>query len=120
MTSIQTLTLAQRRVVTAWAADCAEHVYPLFAAESDDTVVWDAIERTRAFSRGELDTAEEIRRRFVAFRATGLTEASTAAARSASQAAAVAHMGAHALGAAGYAVKARVRAGAQPEAFDDE
>src|ERR671914_1430436 len=68
----------------------------------------DAIARTRAFARGELGVAEEIRRRFVgsgAARDVG-PPAAAAAARAAGQAAAVAHMGAHALGAAAYAAKA--------------
>lgn len=107
--SRQTLDEADRRTVAAWAADCAEHVLPLFEREApDDGGPRDAIERARAYSRGDLDTAEQIRLRLVAGRsahaATGL--AGAAAARSAAQAAAVAHMGAHALGAAAYAVKA--------------
>jgi hypothetical protein len=106
--SPQTLTEAERRTVAAWAADCAEHVLWVFEAEAPhDRRPHDAIARTRAFARGELDTAEEIRRRFAgggAFRDVGAPAA--AAARAAGQAAAVAHMGAHALGAAGYAAKA--------------
>ena len=83
----------------------------------------DAIARARAFARGELDTAEEIRRRFVAGRAARETStpAAAAAARAAAQAAAVAHMGAHALGAAAYAAKAvGLDAPDRPEAIDDE
>ncbi len=58
--------------------------------------------------RGELDVAEEIRRRFVGGGAARDVKdpAAAAAARAAGQAAAVAHMGAHALGAAAYAAKA--------------
>lgn len=82
---------------------------PLFEAERpDDPRPRVAIERTRAFARGELSTAAEIRRRFVdGGAARGLTSpAAAAAARAAGQASAVSHMGAHALGAAGYAVRA--------------
>ena len=52
-----------------------------------------AIARARAYSRGELDTAGEIRRRFVAGGATrGVrAPAAVAAARAAAQASAVAH-----------------------------
>jgi len=59
-------------------------------------------------ARGELDAAGEIRRRFVAGRAAHdvTTPQAIAAARAAAQAAGVAHMGAHALGAAAYAAKA--------------
>ncbi|WP_286307517.1 putative immunity protein [Agromyces mangrovi Wang et al. 2018] len=109
MTSTQTLSLEDRRAVAAWAADCAERVLPLFEADApDDDRPRDAIARARAFSRGELDAAGEIRRRFVAGRAAhgASAPAAVAAARSAAQAAGVAHMGAHALGAAAYAVRA--------------
>jgi hypothetical protein len=106
MVSPQTLAEHERRVVAAWAADCAERVLPLFEREvAGDDRVRDAIARARAFARGDLDAAGEIRRRFVAFRAAGAatTAAGKAAARAAAHAAAVAHMGAHAMGAAGYA-----------------
>lgn len=109
MLSPQSLSEPDRRLVAAWAADCAERVLPLFASESpDDDRARDAIERARAYSRGELDSAGEIRRRFVAGRAaaSATSPAAIAAARSAAQASGVAHMGAHALGAAAYAVKA--------------
>ncbi|MBS1699309.1 MAG: hypothetical protein JST25_13010 [Actinobacteria bacterium] len=107
--SAQTLSEPDRRRVAAWAADCAEHVLPLFAAEvPDDDRPRDAIARARAFSRGELTAAEEIRRRFVAGRAAHAASgaAAVSAARAAAQAAGVAHMGAHALGAAAYAARA--------------
>jgi hypothetical protein len=83
----------------------------------------DAIARARAFGRGELDAADEIRQRFVAGRAAQAVQhpAAIAAARSAAQAAAVAHMGAHALGAAAYAAKAAALSNPdQPAAADDE
>ncbi|MGA1838827.1 putative immunity protein [Herbiconiux sp. 11R-BC] len=109
MASPQTLSEHDRRLVAAWAADCAERVLPLFEAEAPaDGRPRDAIERARAFSRGELDAAGEIRRRFVANRAAQVVSspAAKAAAWAAGQAAGVAHMGAHALGAAAYAAKA--------------
>ncbi|MEA1263604.1 hypothetical protein MicroSTF_11240 [Microbacterium sp. STF-2] len=109
MTTPQGMTDADRRTVAVWAADCAERVLPLFEAEApDDARARDAIARARAFARGELAAAGEIRRRFVAGRAahSATSPAGVAAARSAAQAAGVAHMGAHALGAAAYAAKA--------------
>lgn len=109
MGSPQALSEIDRRIVAAWAADCAERVLPLFESESPaDSRPRDAIARTRAFALGELDTAGEIRRRFVAGRAAHdvTTPQAIAAARAAAQAAGVAHMGAHALGAAAYAAKA--------------
>jgi hypothetical protein len=105
MLSPQSLSEDDRRLVAAWAADCAERVLPLFEAEApDDDRPRDAIARARAFSRGELDAAGEIRRRFVAGRAaqSATSPAGKAAAWSAGQAAGVAHMGAHALGAAAF------------------
>ncbi|GAB3797525.1 hypothetical protein GCM10028798_08900 [Humibacter antri] len=123
MPSPQSLSETDRRIVAAWAADCAERVLPLFEAETDDDRVRDAIERARAFSRGELGAAEEIRRRFVAGRAaqSATTPAAKAAARAAAQASGVAHMGAHALGAAAYAARATALAHPErPDATDDE
>jgi len=109
MGSAQTLSEADRRIVAVWAADCAERVLPLFEAEvpTDDRPA-DAIARARAFGLGELDAASQIQMRFVAGRAARVatSPAAVAAARSAAQASGVAHMGAHALGAAGYAAKA--------------
>jgi hypothetical protein len=107
--SPQTLSEADRRVVAAWAADCAERVLGLFEAEApDDSRPRDAIARTRAFARGELGVAEAIRRRFAAAGAAREVKApaAAAAARAAGQAAAIPHLGAHALGAAAYAAKA--------------
>jgi hypothetical protein len=109
VSSPQTLSETDRRLVAAWAADCAERVLPWFEADSpSDDRPRALIARARAFARGELNTAEEIRRRFVG----GVpaeemgTPAAAAAARAAGQAAAVCHMGVHALGAAAHAVKA--------------
>src|SRR5207248_8578880 len=83
----------------------------------------EAIARTRAFARGELGVAEEIRRRFEnggSAREVG-DPAAAAAARAAGQAAAVPHMGAHALGAAAYAAKAAgLAAPDRPDAVSEE
>jgi hypothetical protein len=122
--SPQTLTDADRRLAAAWAADCAERVLPLFEAEApDDGRPRALIARTRAFARGELKTAEEIRRRFVGGVGAGDVKApaAVAAARAAGQAVAVCHMGAHALGAAAYAANAAGLADPdRPEAVKDE
>ena len=96
-------------MVAAWAADCAERVLGLFEAEAPgDSRPREAIARARAFARGELGVAREIRRRFIGGGAARevTAPAAVAAARAAGQAASVPHMGAHALGAAAYAVKA--------------
>ena len=122
--SPQSLSEAERRIVAVWAADCAERVLPLFEREAPaDSRPRDAIARTRAFARGELDAAGEIHRRFVAGRAAASVNGppAVAAARAAAQAAGVAHMGAHALGAAAYAARAAELATAdRPDAELDE
>jgi hypothetical protein len=122
--SPQTLSEADRRIVAAWAANCAERVLGLFEAEAPgDSRPRDAIARTRAFACGELGVAGEIRRRFVAGGAARdvKTLAAVTAARAAGQAAAIPHMGAHALGAAAYAAKAAgLAAPDRPEALSDE
>jgi hypothetical protein len=124
MGSAQTLGEADRRRVAAWAADCAERVLGLFEAEAPgDDRLRALIARTRAFARGELNTAQEIRRRFAGGVGAGDVgaPAAIAAARAAGQAVAVCHMGAHALGAAAYAAKAAGLADPhRPEAVHDE
>ena len=107
--SVQTLSESERRLVAEWAASCAERFLWLFEAEKrGDDRPRAAIARARGFSRGELDTASEIRQRFGGGSAARETKspAAAAAARADGQASAVCHMGAHALGAAAYAVKA--------------
>lgn len=124
MVSPQALSEADRRLVAMWAADCAERVLSLFEAEAPaDDRARDGIARARAFARGELDAAGEIRRRFVAGRAAQSVKdpAAIAAARAAGQASGVAHMGAHALGAAAYAAKAAgLAARGRTDAREDE
>ena len=122
--SPQTLSEADRRLVAAWAADCAERALYLFEAEApDDDRPRALIARARAYADGELSTADGIRRRFAGGVGAGevRSPAAAAAARAAGQAAAVCHMGAHALGSAAYAVKA-VSAAApnRPEAAEEE
>lgn len=122
--SPQALSEADRRLVAAWAADCAERVLELFEARApDDGRPRALIARARAFARGELSTAAEIRRRFAGGVGAGeVTDpVAAAAARAAGQAVGVCHMGAHALGAAAYAAKAAGLAEPdRPEAVDEE
>lgn len=103
-----TLTDADHRLLALWAADCAEHVLPLFeAVRPDDRRPRRAIEHIRAWTRGEV--------KMMASRAAGghamgaardLKGAPRFAAYAAGQAGAVAHVAAHDLGAAAYAIKA--------------
>ena len=115
---------ADRRIVAVWAADCAERVLWVFEAEAPgDSRPREAIARLRAFARGELSVSEEIRRRFTNGAAAREVSApaAVAAARAAGQAAAIPHMGAHALGTAAYAAKAAALAAPdRPEALQEE
>lgn len=111
-----TLTDEDHRHLATWAADCAEHVLPLFeAARPDDDRPRRAIALARAWVRGEVTMTES---RTAAGHANGaardLEGAPRRAAYAAAQAAAVAHVAAHELGAAAYAIRA-VQAAARPE-----
>lgn len=113
MSSRQTLSEAERRTLAVWAAACAGHVAHLLDTQGEaDRQLRDALSRAAAFGQGESSAAVEIRKRMVAVKAAGqaATPAGAAAARAIGQAAAVAHMGAHALGASAYAVKAAAMA----------
>ena len=117
--SPQTLSEADRRIVAGWGADCAQRVLWLFEAEAPgDARPRASIARAWAFARGELDVSDAIRRRFIGGNAASAvgTPAAAAAAKAAGQAAAIAHMGAHALGAAAYAAKAAGLPGVDPSA----
>src|SRR4051812_333195 len=101
MGSPQTLSEGDRRIVAAWAADCAERVLWLWGGEAPrDRPPGAAFAGPGAFAGGEGAAAGETRRGFVGGGAAGEggPPAAAAAARAAGQAAAVAHMGAHALG----------------------
>lgn len=108
-TSQQTLSQDDRRLAAAWAADCAERVLSLFEASNPgDRRPHEDIARARTFASDEISASTGIGSRFEgggAIRAA-TTPAAKAAAHAAGQAGAVCHMGAHALGAAAYAVRA--------------
>jgi Imm-5 like putative immunity protein len=115
-----TLTDEHHRLLAMWAADCAEHVLPLFGkVRPDDPRPRSAIEAARAWTRGELKMMET---RAIGGHAMGaardLKGAARFAAYAAGQAACVGHVAAHDLGAAAYAIKA-VRASV-PESERDE
>jgi len=108
-----TLQDSDHHLLAVWAATCAEHVLPLFeSVRPDDPRPRQAIEATRAWTRGELKMMET---RALGGHAMGaardLSGAARFAAYAAGQAAVVAHVAAHELGAAAYAIKA-VRAAA--------
>jgi hypothetical protein len=95
-----------------WAAECAERVLPLFeAVRPDDHRPREAIEAARAWTRDELPMMQA---RALGGHAMGaardLSGAPRFAAYAAGQAAVVAHVAEHDLGAAAYAIKAAVAA----------
>jgi hypothetical protein len=100
-----------------WAADCAEHVLPLFeAVQPLDPRPRQAIELARAWARGEIKMTESRNSAGHAQAAARvLSGAARHAAFAAGQAAAVAHVAAHELGAAAYAIKAARAAAAAGE-----
>ncbi|WP_018179367.1 putative immunity protein [Jongsikchunia kroppenstedtii] len=103
-----TLTDADHQLLALWAADCAEHVLSLFeTARPDDPRPPDAIAAARAWTHGELPMMQA---RAAGGHAMGaardLRGAPRHAAYAAGQAGAVAHVAAHELGAAAYAIKA--------------
>ncbi|GJM43034.1 MAG: hypothetical protein DHS20C20_33160 [Ardenticatenaceae bacterium] len=91
-----------------WAADCAEHVLHLFEdAHSQDGRPRQAIESIRAWTRGEIKmTQSRAAGGHAMAAARELKGAARFAAYAAGQAAVVAHVAAHELGAAAYAIKA--------------
>ncbi len=106
------LTDAHHHLLAEWAAVCAEHVLPLFEREApDDDRPREAIAVGRAWIRGEVTMREAHQTAFTANAAgRGLPDAARFAALAAGQAVAVAHVAAHDLGAAAYAIRAAVAA----------
>ena len=107
-------------LLATWAADCAEHVLHSFERERpDDDRPRRAIELARAWARGEATMTEA---RSAGGHANAAARTLSGAARhaafAAGQAGVVAHVAAHELGAAAYAIKA-VRAAAPAGAGDE-
>jgi hypothetical protein len=114
-----TLSDSDHHLLALWAATCAEHVLPLFeSVRTEDLRPRAAVEHVRAWVRGEVTMMQS---RAAGGHAMGaardLTGAARHAAYAAGQAGAVAHVAAHDLGAAAYAIKA-VRAAAPAGASD--
>lgn len=110
-----TLTETDHRLLAIWAAMCAEHVLPLFEqSNSEDKRPRIAIEAARMWARGQAKMMDTRARGGHAMGAARpLLGAARFAAYAAGQAACVAHVAEHDLGAAAYAIKA-VQAAAPP------
>lgn len=114
---------ARHYALAQWAADCAEHVLPLFVARHPDDDRPDrAIAAARAWAAGNASAGQARQAAIAAHAAArGATdESARAAARAAGHAAATAHMGDHALGAAAYSVKAAALAAPAIDAAEAE
>ena len=112
-----TLTDADHHLLALWAATCAEHVLDLFeSVQPGDERPRQAIEHTRAWVRGEVPVMVA---RAAGGHAMGaarpLRGGARFAAYAAGQAACVAHVPEHDLGAAAYAIKAVGDAGSAAE-----
>ena len=103
------LAVDPHRSLARWAADCAEHVLPLFEqACPDDSRPRRAVEAARAWAAGDLSAGMARDAAFAAHAAArqATDPAARAAAQSAGHAAATAHVAGHAAHAATYAATA--------------
>ena len=103
-----TLLDSDHHLLAVWAADCAQHVLPLFEEmRPDDDRPRRAIELALAWTRSEITMSQSRAAGGHAMAAAReLSGAARYAAYAAGQAAVVAHVAAHELGAAAYAIKA--------------
>ena len=111
------LTDKHHYLLAIWAAKCAEHVLPYFENEyPEDKRPRKAIESTFSWARGEIKTTEsKIAAYYSNNSARGAVGSAKFAAMSAGQAAVVAHVPAHELGAAAYAIRAIITASKDEE-----
>ena len=113
-----TLTDSDHRLLSLWAAACAEHVLHLFEAmQPSDARPRQAIEQARAWACGEITmSGARAAGGHAMAAARPLSGAARHAAYATGQAAVVAHVAAHELGAAAYAIKAARAAVSKGEA----
>ena len=102
------LELGKHCQMATWAADCAEHVLPLFETCCSDVRPRQAVKVARAWALGKASVGEARQAAFAAHAAAreATSEAAVAAARAAGHAVATAHMADHCLGTFHYALKA--------------
>ena len=115
-----TLTDSDHHLLALWAANCAEHVLYLFEqANPNDKRPRQAIELTRAWVKGEITMKQAHKAAFISNAAAkGMPDPAKFVALAAGQAVAVAHVAAHELGAAAYAIRA-VRASVEENEMDE-
>ncbi|GHV26331.1 hypothetical protein FACS18948_1760 [Clostridia bacterium] len=99
------------RLLALWASDCAEHVLPIYEAVCpNDERPRRAIEAAHSWAAGKITVTQSKEAAGISQNAardlTKVSEAAKMAALSAGQAAVVAHVAAHELGAAAYAIRA--------------
>jgi len=104
---------AKHRLLAAWAADCAEHLLPLFEECSPDDRPRRAVQTARAWVRDEASVGDCQKAALGAHAAARsvTSKSATAAARAAGHAVATAHMADHSLGPVIYGQKAIEAAG---------
>jgi hypothetical protein len=100
-------------LLAAWAAECAEHVLPLFAARSCDDRPRHAIATARTWAEGKIRVGVAQKASIASHAAAreASDPSAVAVARAAGHAVATAHFAEHSLGAALYALKAVAAAG---------
>jgi hypothetical protein len=112
-----TLADSDHKLLALWAASCAEHVLDRFElARPEDPRPRQAIEQARAWVRGEITMSQARAAGGHAMAAArDLSGAARHAGFAAGQAAVVAHVAAHELGASAYAIKAACAAAPEVE-----
>ncbi len=103
------LDIRRHHLLAIWAADCAEHVLPLYGDQyPGDDRPRQAIDTARAWARGEVTVGAARAAALQAHSAArdAIDDVARAAARAAAHSVATAHMADHALRAAAYAIKA--------------
>jgi hypothetical protein len=116
-----TLSDRDHQLMALWAAECTEHVLPLFEeVRPDDDRPRHAVALARGWVRGEV---KMMRARDAAFAANAaareVSGAAREAAHAAGQAGVVPHVAAHDLGAAAYAIRAARAAGGDQAGRDE-
>jgi hypothetical protein len=112
-----TLSDEDHHLLAIWAAQCAQHVLHYFEeVQPTDDRPRRALEFTQAWVKGEIPMKQAHQAAFAANAAArDVSGAAKLAALSASQAVAVAHVAAHELGAAAYAIRAVMTASSGEE-----